>query len=256
MNRESNMRKKCIRILLGMLLVLTVINGNSFAQNQKELKQSLIAHLDEMNTYFDSVSSFSVKIIHTQYDDRSMQKQAYQSSGYYYKSKNNVHSKLLDVETFVTDRFTLVVDSQQKMMILSAVDKKRNTGLLTNNIQTALGAVNEINIVKGINGLLTYKLNFNHPYSEYKQIDIEINSKTNLLQRLTIYLRDQEDVFEPGKKSSPIVDIVYTNWVVNDDQKKMDFNWKKYLYIENDKYYPIKKYTSYRYLNQLYTQKK
>lgn len=256
MNSSYIMKKKHVRLFIGLLLFSAVTNSNSYAQNQKELKQSLTNQLDKMSAYFDSVSSFSVKITHVQYDNPSMQKQAYQSTGYYYKSLSNVHSKLLDIETFSTDRFTLVVDSQQKMMVLSALDKKKNTGLLTNNIQTALSAVNEINLVKGINGKLTYKLKFNHPYSEFKQIDIELNSQTNLLQRLTIYLKDQQDVFEPGKKSSSIVDIVYTNWVVNDDQKKMDFNWKKYLYIENDKYYPTKKYTSYRYLNQLYTQKK
>lgn len=237
-----------------ILLALASICQCSFAQNSDLAnRKSLLTYLNNMNNYLDTVSEFSVIIHHIQFEDSRKKNYLYKSYGYFFKSKNNVHSKLLDIETFITDKFVLVIDSQQKTMIVKESPKKIEQINFFNYIQSAIGTVHAISKSIEPNGIVVFKLKFKDDYSEYKEIDIEFNTRNYLIKKVAIYMNLHEDLFESNESKSPLIEIVYDNWKLGVNNSASNFNWEKYLYKSNNNYFPKRDYANYRYLNQLNT---
>lgn len=249
---SSILKTKVVFSMLLLLTSLSVSAGNPLIEKAK-------ADFKKVNTTYMTTASFSMSINYLVFDNHVNGNLIENKLGVFIKNNNQSYTKLLDVETIVNTKNTIVVNNEDKFLVITDT-KKIELSPIQTNVDTLLKICKDIKVVELGTSERMYKLIYNDDEnSEFSQIDISINLTDHTIKKMTLFYNqsmpvDQSNYYAEEKK--PRLEITYKSF------KKMDglnptlselFKESNYLTLNNAEYKSAQKYSRYKVINQLTT---
>lgn len=220
-----------IKVLIINLLLFSNI---SFGQSAKEA-------FTKVNNTFKSIDKISYSINYSYYLKATDVTPYETMKGEYKKVNNSYYSKTETRELIVNDNYRLVIDNASKHFLIEDKPESTISEQFVVDIDTALSLCSKITS-SSKSTVTTYKMFFNEEIG-YSQINVTIDTKTNFIKKLDIYLVNQD-----GTK--PKLSIAISNYNTNPSISESYFSEKKYVNIDGAGNVNLnKKYSSFTSLN-------
>lgn len=215
------------------------------------------ADFKKMNSVYDLTPTFSLDIQYCVFDNHVNGNLVENKSGKYFKVNNQSYTKLLNIETIVNAKNTIVVNHEDKVIVITDT-KKIELSPIQTNMDTLLKLCKSIRAVDLGVTERHYILEFDDDeYSEFSQIDIYINLTNYSIKKLVLFYNqtlplDQNDYYAEEKK--PRLEITYKTFkkIANVTPAITElFNEPNYLIVFGDSYKCSNKYSNYKVINQI-----
>lgn len=210
-----------------------------------------------MNSLYEVTPSYSLDIQYSVYDNHVNGNLVETKSGQYIKYKNSSYTKLLDLITVVNAKNTIVVNNEDKEIVL-ADTKIVELSPMQTNMDTILSLCNNVSYTDIGTTLRHYIMEFDDDeYSEFSKIDIYINLSNYSLNKMVLFYNqelplNQNDFYAQEKK--PRLEITYKPFkVITTPSSAITelFNETNYLTAAGNTYKASLKYSNYKVINQL-----
>lgn len=199
----------------------------------------VISKIEEAYKKYDS---YSMDVQHRSYVGDKTGTPFETSKGYYIKSKNFMESDLLGVHTIQNDKFTLTVNPNMRMGILS--DNQKQEAIDPESIKAYLEDVENIEKTKQGN---VYEYTFSYkdgaPLEYFK---FKLDSKFFIKRITYLYATEMSQGKADGSvlKGKPKVEIIYSN-ILTSGVKDISGVMNQYLQANGKSYRLIGKYANY-----------
>lgn len=170
-----------------------------------------------------------------------------------FKQHGNLrYSKLSNIESIENKDYLLVVDNDDKRIVISN-PVKFNPGKITMlNLDSAFRTCSTV--VPFTSGALQgYQLVFKTDVvSAFDKIDLYFNKKTYIVEKLVFYYRQKMKLINDDKESAekPKMEILFSQFNFQNITDVSLFSESKYIEKKKGGYIPVNAYTSYNVINQ------
>ena len=217
-----------------LIISLLLFSNIGFGQSAKET-------FTKVNNTFKNLDRISYSINYSYFLNANDTKPYETMFGVFKKINNNYYSKVSTREIIVNNNYQVVIDNASKHLLIDNKPKKSTDEQFVVNLDTALSICSKITS-SSKNGITTYKMFFDEKLG-YSQINVAVNTKTNLIKGLDIYLVNQDG-------TTPKLTIAITNYNTNPTLPANYFSEKKYVKIDDQGNVSLnKKYNSFILLN-------
>jgi hypothetical protein len=207
----------------------------------------------KVNDTYLKTNIYSLDILYNVYDNHKNGNLTESKNGIFIKSNSNSYSKLLDIETIVTPEMTIVIDNDEKGVVVA--DTKKNANIYSPaKLDTLLNYCSMIFATDISSTKRFYTLMFEGEEQEMSRIDLLINLTNYRIEKI-VFFYEQElplnttDYYAENKK--PRLEILYNSFVDKNKLGEQIFSKNNYIQKSNDTYTPLYKYKSYELINQL-----
>lgn len=192
------------------------------------------ARLDfkKVNDLYAATASYSLDIQYTVFDSHAGGNLVEQKSGKYLKHGAQSYSKVLDVETIINPKRTLVVNHEDKFIVITDT-RKVELSPLQADAATLLQLCTSIDVEEQGTSGRHYTLNFSEEEEhEFSKIEIFINLSDYSLKKMILYYNqemplDANDYYAKEKK--PRLEIVYKSFTSTASHNPSLFEESSYL---------------------------
>ncbi len=207
----------------------------------------------KVNLLYSSTPGYSMDIQYSVFDNYTGGNLVEQKTGKYIKSNNMSYTKILEIETVVNPKTTVIVNNEDNAIVITDTKKIEFSPMQT-NMDTLLKLCSSIS-VKDI-GVTErqYTLNFANDDMEFSKIEVSINLANFSIRKLMLYYNDEmpltvDDYYAKEKK--PRLEITYKTFSVISKPNELLFSESSYVSPVNNTYKGKGKYASYTIINQL-----
>lgn len=102
-----------------LLFLMSAANAQSVAISKEDMGKVF----GKTNTWFRTTPVYSLAVTHASYEDYTTKTAVEKSSGYFKKEKNNYHSFLIGIHTIQNSQYKIVIDTTQKIIMVSNPDQ-------------------------------------------------------------------------------------------------------------------------------------
>lgn len=237
---------------LGVRLVFVVLllSINVFAGNPSIEKAK--ADFKKVNQVYLTTPSYSMDIQYQVYDAKVGGNLIENKPGTYYKSNGSSYTKMLNIETIVNSKTTIIANNDDRFLVITDTRKNELSPIQT-NIDTMLKLCDEIKINDIGTTKRHYALSFGDE-TEVAQIDLYINLTSYTIEKLVIFYNEtlpltQNDFYAKEKK--PRLEIIYKSFKSLSAVNEALFAESTYLSTKGTTYKGNNKYSNYKIVNQL-----
>jgi|GEM_PF-1911633 len=169
----------------------------------------------KVNDLYKATTSYSLDIRYSVFDSHTGGNLVEQKSGKYLKHGAMSYSKVLDVETIINPKRTLIVNHEDKFMVITDT-RKIELSPLQADAATLLKLCTSIEVEEQGTSARHYTLNFSEEEEhEFSKIEIFINLSDYSLNKMILYYNqemplDANDYYAKEKK--PRLEIVYKSF--------------------------------------------
>jgi hypothetical protein len=211
--------------------------------------------MKKVEKFYTEKKKYAVNVTHATYKGHDSEIPYQQSTGYFHYENGKYHSWLLGVHTMQDEKYKVVVDSINKILIVSDPDSKTTNELMQlnyTNSERYLVSCKQSKTEKGEK----FKLDFNEvpSYSSYL-LSIEDDGE---IKGLTVYYR-AEYASDPQNSASPKVkpklSISYSGFTDTPAFRSNEFSTAQYFTIENNILKPASSYSAYRIVDARFSKK-
>lgn len=227
-------------------------NLHLFAGNPS--KEKAKADFKKVNLVYLSTPIYSLDIQYSVFDNHVGGNLVEQKSGQYYKNKGLSYTKILNIETVVNAKTTVVVNNEDRVLLITDT-KKIELSPIQTNVDTLLKMCNDIKTRDlGVTERF-YSLDFgDNSNSEFSKIEIYINLTNYCIKKIIMYYNEsmplnQNDFYADEKK--PRLEITYKTFKKMTTINESLFTEATYLSLVDNKYKGKGKYSNYKIVNQL-----
>lgn len=232
-----------------LFIILAILPLIISAQSENYAKAAVDFRL--VNQAYYNTAALSMNVNYTLFPGYTSTTPFDRSNGTYMKSGNATYSNLLGIISLSNSKATVTLDSNEQTIVVSD-PMKDNFDPKMIELDTMLKLCSSIEY-KELDGIRYYKLRFDKLLiSEYNAIEVYIDSKTNLLSRLTLFFRIEMDLDEEGSEYStdkPRLEIVYTNVNTNPVFNKDQFSETKYVAMQGGNVSAAPAYSKFKVIN-------
>ncbi len=212
------------------------------------------ADFKKVDLVYSATSMYSVDIQYSVFDNHSGGNLVEQKYGQYFKNKNLSYTKILNIETIVNTKITIVANNEDKVLVIADTRKIELSPIQT-NIDTLLKLCDNIKIQDiGVTERY-YSLDFGKDENtEFSKIDIYINLSNYSIKKLVMFYNEtmpltQNDYY--GLEKKPRLEIVYKTFTPMSKANELLFSESTYLNVVDNQYKGKGKYSGYKIMNQL-----
>lgn len=246
------------RKLLGLSVVFLLLSSVAGAINTPAEKARL--DFKKVNDLYATTASYSLDIRYSVFDSHAGGNLVEQKSGKYLKHGVQSYSKVLDVETIINPKRTLIVNHEDKFMVITDT-RKVELSPLQADAAVLLKLCSGIDVEEQGTSVRHYTLNFSEEEeNEFSKIEVFINLSDYSLKKMVLYYNqemplDANDYYAREKK--PRLEIVYNSFTVVTSFNSALFEESAYLSdasagsVANAVYKGKGKYAAYEIVNQL-----
>lgn len=216
------------------------------------------ADLKKVNTLYANTFNYSLDMQYMVYDNYVNGNLIETKTGKYIKYNGSSYTKMLNIETIVNTKNTVVLNHEDNMLIITD-SKKITLSPIQTNMDTILKMCSNIKFIDigTTERRYTFVFNDNEDYSEYSKIEMYINLSNYSLKKLVLYYNQSlplnRDDYSP-KEKKPRLEIVYKTFKpiidVNTSITEL-FNESNYLTLVGNNYKGTNQYSNYKVINQL-----
>jgi hypothetical protein len=169
----------------------------------------------KVNDLYAATASYSLDIRYSVFDNHAGGNLVEQKSGKYLKHGALSYSKVLDVETIINPKRTLIVNHEDKFIVITDT-KKIELSPLQTDAGALLKLCSSIEVEEQGTSVRHYTLNFSEEEgNEFSKIEVFINLSDYSLKKMILYYNqemplDENDYYAKEKK--PRLEIVYTSF--------------------------------------------
>jgi hypothetical protein len=246
----NTVRSLAMPLRCGLILLFAAFGAKAETPAEK-------ARLDfqKVNNLYATTPSYSLDIQYTVFDDHQGGNLVEQKSGKYIKHQDMSYSKLLDVETIINPKKTVIVNHEDKFIVIADT---RNIAL--SPLQTdAEGLLKQCSSIKVQDVGTTerhYTLSFSETEeeAEFSKIELVINLTNYSIKKMTLYYNQEMPLTENdyyAKEKKPRLEIVYKTFSPMASVNTATFAESTYVSETNSVYKGKGKCTAYEVINQL-----
>lgn len=209
----------------------------------------------KVNQLYAATVSYSLDIQYTVYDAHSGGNLVEQKQGKYIRHHDQSYSKLLEVETIVNPKHTIVVNHEDQFMVIA--DTRKMEALPMQADMAKLLAQCSNVVVKDLGASeRRYTLRFSdeEEESEFSEIELVISLSNYSIRKLTLYYNQELPLTEndyQAKAKKPRLEIVYKSFTPLTTVNMNLFAESAYLSESNGIYKGKGKNAAYEVINQL-----
>jgi hypothetical protein len=169
----------------------------------------------KVNDLYAATASYSLDIRYSVFDNHTGGNLVEQKSGKYLKHGTLSYSKVLDVETIINPKRTLIVNHEDKFIVITDT-KKIELSPLQTDAAALLKLCSSIEVEEQGTSVRHYTLNFSEEEeNEFSKIEVFINLSDYSLKKMVLYYNqemplDANDYYAKEKK--PRLEIVYASF--------------------------------------------
>lgn len=209
-------------------------------------KEDMSIVFENMNKWFKNTPSYSLTVTHASYKDYKTTVPAEKSVGYFKKDKKSFHSFLLGIHTIQNEKYKIVVDTAQKIIMLGSPELLISNSYTMEDYAFILKSCKSIKMATYTNDKL-YRIEFsaNTVISSYEFLI----GQDGLLKQIVWYynqaVRNEDE--ENSIASKPRLCISFSDYKKNSVfNYKEDFDEKKYVTLKDSKFVLTEKYRKYK----------
>lgn len=239
-----------LRKLLPVLCVLFAMSVKALNTPAEKAK----ADFKKVNDLYSSTASYSLDIQYSVYDNHTGGNLVEQKSGKYIKYQDMSYSKVLEIETVVNPKRTVVVNHEDKFIVITDT-KKMSLSPLQTNVDSLLKWCSSIKVQDLGTTERHYTLNFTDDDEvEFSRIELYINLSNYSIKKMVLCYNQempltQNDYYAKEKK--PRLEIVYKTFTASPPVSAALFAEGTYVTQENNAYKGKGKTATYEVINQL-----
>jgi hypothetical protein len=249
--RIETVRSLCLGFpVFYLCLMLTAFGARAETPAEK-------ARIDfqKVNNLYASTASYSFDIQYTVFDSHAGGNLVEQKSGKYMKHQDMSYSKLLDIETIVNPKRTVIVNHEDKFIVITDTRKIELSPLQT-DMETLLKQCSNINVRDVGSTERHYTLSFSdtEDESEFSKIEVVINLLNYSIKKMNLYYNQEMPLTENdyyAKEKKPLLEIVYKAFTPLSSVNTALFAETAYVSESNAIYKGKGKCATYEVINQL-----
>ncbi len=177
--------------------------------------EKALVDFKKVNDLYAATASYSLDIRYSVFDSYAGGNLVEQKSGKYLKHGAQSYSKVLDVETIINPKRTLIVNHEDKFIVITDT-RKVELSPLQADAAVLLKLCSSIDVEEQGTSGRHYTLNFSEEEEhEFSKIEVFINLSDYSLKKMILYYNqemplDANDYYAKEKK--PRLEIVYTSF--------------------------------------------
>ncbi len=227
--------------------------------------QDLKKDLDQMRRQYEQIDAFELHLAYLAYEDHQSSKVQDQTEAVYIKKGNQYYTRVYSVETLVNERYVIALDHTEKLFMIDRRPKdgskvEMNTDGLGNVIDELAAKIEQGGPViarkeyaESPGGLATHTIWFNQ--GPYTKQEITYKKSSYLLQKNTVYFREEQEMEEGKPLTKPRLEMVYRKFDESPALSPDFFSEERFVSIVPNKSLKLKlKYTGYQVINHLWKQ--
>lgn len=209
----------------------------------------------KVNSLYASTASYSLDIQYSVFDNHTGGNLVEQKAGKYIRYQDMSYSKLLDIETIVNPKRTIIVNHEDRFIVI-ADTKKTELSPLQTDMGNLLGQCSHITVQDVGSTERHYTLSFSEEESEseFSKIELVINLTNYSIKKMTLYYNQEMPLTENdyyAKEKKPRLEIVYKTFTPNAAINVNLFSETAYVSEANAVYKGKGKCAAYEVINQL-----
>lgn len=209
----------------------------------------------KVNNLYASTASYSVDIQYSVFDSHQGGNLVEQKSGKYIKHGDMSYSKLLDIETIVNPKRTVIVNHEDKFIVVTDTRKVELSPLQT-DVESLLKLCSSIKTQDLGTTERHYTLSFSEDEdeAEFSKIELVINLTNYSIKKMILYYNQEMPLTENdyyAKEKKPRLEIVYKAFTPLSSVNTAVFAESAYVSETNSVYKGKGKCASYEVINQL-----
>lgn len=249
--RTGSLHKRSGIFRAMMMALLFVVSVRGVAINPAEKAR---VDFKKVNDLYSATTSYSLDIQYSVFDSHAGGNLVEQKSGKYLRYQESSYSKVLDIETIVNPKRTIVVNHEDKFVVITDT-KKISLSPLQTDVEKLLGLCSSIQVEDEGSAVRHYTLHFSADGDpEFSKIEIFINLGDYSIRKMVLYYNeemplDQNDYYAKEKK--PRLEVVYRSFTPVTTASAVLFSEATYISENNAVYRGKGKTASYEIINQL-----
>ncbi|OFY82814.1 MAG: hypothetical protein A3F72_01645 [Bacteroidetes bacterium RIFCSPLOWO2_12_FULL_35_15] len=220
---------------------------NVYSQNAK---QDMI----KINEAYSKFNDLAMNITYNLYPNYTATSPVETETGSFKQHESLRYSKLKGIESLQNKEYLVVVDNEEKLIVVSN-PVKFNPGKITMvDLDKAFTNCSSIQFIDNKSALSGYKLTFKETIvSEFDAIDLYFNKKTFLVEKIVFYYREKirvNEYDESSPKEKPKLEIVFSNMDFKTISDLTFFSENRFIEKRKGKYFPVSIYTNFEVFDQ------
>lgn len=237
--------KLLLIIIMGMLSTLVKAETSPIEKTKADLKKT--------NLLYASTPSFSMDIQYAVFDSHVGGNLVEQKTGTYVKHESMSYSKILNIETIINPKTTVIVNHDDKFIVITDT-KKIELSPLQTNLDSLLKWCSSIKMQDIGVTERRYTMSFTEEEEdEFSKIELAINLSNNSIKKMTLYYNQEMPLTENdyyAKEKKPRLEITYKTFTPLSTVGSALFAESTYLNHVNTGYSGKGKTVSYEVINQ------
>ncbi len=183
---------------------------------------------EKVNKTFASATNISYNIKYLYYANNTDKQPVETMTGAYKRIGDSYYSRIETKELVVNEKYRLVIDNETQHLIIEnrqRVSFKQDEQMGV-NLDSALSLCSKITS-RNEQGKQVYSMFFSDEIPIYTQIDVSIDSKTNFIQKISIFFKGESE------RETPRLDVELSAYNTNPQISKDFFSEKKYVSIDS-----------------------
>lgn len=207
----------------------------------------------KVNALYQSTPSYSLDIQYSVFDSHTGGNLVEQKMGKYIRYKDMSYSKILDIETVINPQTTIIVNHEDRFIVITDTRKMELSPLQT-NMDTLLKLCSQIQVKDIGTSERHYTLSFEEDKGEFSKIELSIDLGNYSIRKMVLYYNEEMPLTENdyyAKDKKPRLEINYKAFVVVKAVNETLFLESTYVSKTNDTYKGKGKSMTYEIINQL-----
>lgn len=203
------MRNKGYHFLIGFFSVLFIS-----ATPDYKLIQQVAADLKKVHTYYSANPNLSMDTYYLAFEEHNSTAPKEASYGSMVRTPTSYYTKMLRVETLNTKNMIIVVDNEEKSVVVGDQGKWVNEPMII-PVDSLLLICSDIEVLNNGPNERKYSLFFDDAdFSEYDQIDFCIDTKNNRFTKLILYYNAAMNITGNyyGEDRQPRLEVQFKNY--------------------------------------------
>ncbi|OFY63016.1 MAG: hypothetical protein A3H98_10665 [Bacteroidetes bacterium RIFCSPLOWO2_02_FULL_36_8] len=233
-----------------LLIILLGTGSLNYAQNpewEEITREEITKEFIRIHNWYLNTKNYSLQVKHSLFKDPEQKIPEDKSVGYFIKHGVSYHNNLMDIHTIQNDKYKIVLDTSQKLIMVSNAGKDNLWNTLPVEPAKDLALVSVIKKYCD-DSLKKYRIEFELE-SGISVFEIHLN-KENLPVKLIICYRrsfSHHSYTENNTVKNPKVEIEFTDYLIDENyyNSEKEFDETEYFMLKDDKLMPTEKFKGY-----------
>ena len=229
-----------------VFVFVQLISWRSIAQNAK-------ADILKINEAYGKFTDMAMNITYNVFLNYSATRPYETETGIYKQHNNLRYNKLKEIESLQNKDYLVVVDNDQKRIVVSNPSKFNPATITMLNLDSALAICSAVNYVTDPSGLGGYQMTFKpNAISAFDKIEIYYNKKTFIVEKLFFYYREKMKLAKEANVVSekPRLEITFSKFDFKKIEDEHVFSEKRFIEKRSGKYAAAEAYKGYQVIDQ------